>query len=290
MADDKYVLAQAARFGFDKCPICFKLSICSSVITKCGHRFCLACLLRHKGNKLRYRCPTCKSLCTEYSSTLHIFRNLKIFNCDLCEKKGMPITIFETHILQECEKRIVECKDCYEPIPHNELDDHIRKRTTPCEKCSETFHVGSLHKCKYDKIPCERCGMMYQRNLSENHNNIECLHRTIQCYVCGKEASTQFFLTHHKNCALVQCRYCKKIFTTETIQTHDNSCEESKIICSINHCDHECKLKDYLKHLEDEHKNITCSINQCGRVCISQELFINHIKNDHVDTTIPLID
>ncbi len=267
---DKYMLEQAANLGFKECPICFQFNMTTSVKTICGHQFCLYCILKFMNGKVTFKCPLCRTLCNKYNASLHIFKGHNVFSCERCDKKGMSLPGIEKHILKECKNSIVECKECSEPIPYSKLGEHI-------------------DKCKYDEVSCKFCDLIYIRNDVEEHRTKHCLSRMTQCDVCGKNATAKYFMTSHKNCELMVCEHCDKIFTTETSQSHLSVCEEKRIVCSYTFCAHECKLKDYVKHINECHFVVECKIDKCGEVFLNTVMFIKHIEEDHTDWTTPIV-
>ncbi len=284
----KYLLEQVSKLGFDKCSICFRLDITHFVTTRCGHRFCLHCILKHRGNNMQYKCPLCNKLCREFSMICDIFRGLTIFSCPMCKKNKMQINEIEDHLTQKCEYRTIECKECDESILHSEMDRHTDIHTSYCKDCGEKIESNKVHECRYEIIKCHSCDKSMQRIFMEAHLNSECPRRMIQCNVCGVERTADFMKSHHKDCTLVSCMNCDDIYTCETIVLHAHICQNQKLTCSYPQCDFSCKLKDYFNHVVEDHTVVICNINECGEIVMSDN-YIKHVRTQHNGKIEPVI-
>ena len=276
----KYLLKQALELGFDKCPICFKLDIRHSVTTRCGHRFCLHCIIKHRNNQSQYKCPLCNKLCRDFTMAADMFRGMNIFSCPICKKDKMNVLEIEHHLTQDCEYRTIECKECDESILHSAMDSHIEIHASYCKDCGKKIDYDKSHECQYEFIECHSCHKSMQRIFMEVHLNNECPRRMIQCNVCGVKRTGDFMESYHKNCALISCMHCDNIYTCETMVLHAIMCQEQKFTCSYSKCDFTCKLKDYMKHLVRSHTIVICNINNCEKVVSSKD-YGEHVRAIH---------
>ena len=247
-------LEYARQIGFDKCPIFLELSILTSVVTKCGHKFCEYCLDTHIDGSDVYRCPTCKGECLEYTKLSDIHREEKIFTCPIpqCEHEAMNIFDVDEHITILCDYRIVECK-CGDQVTAFELAEHEESHTTTCVHCNERISYDiNHHECPYTMITCYRCKDEVMK-VDLKFHNVECRRRIITCEVCGKQGLYDRITFHVNNCSLMECKYCDDIFTEENGKSHEFECVGQKVTCPARKCDHVCSLKRLGDHIQEMH-------------------------------------
>ena len=242
----------AQQLGFDICYICLDLKIAKSVITKCGHKYCEECLLKHINEKSIYKCPVCKRECRDYTKLADVHRDNEIFKCPipLCDEKNMTLINLGKHIITGCDYRTVECK-CGEQMVAKSFKMHR-------EEHSIVTYIDD------DIAICKICDTKVLTEQLVNHI-IKCNRRIVICTVCGITGPHFKLREHIYKCKLVQCDRCDDVFAIGYAKVHDIECVKQIVTCPANLCIHSCSLKEMVNHIQKSHLDAKRNIIVCSR-------------------------
>ncbi|XP_070556234.1 TNF receptor-associated factor 2-like [Ptychodera flava] len=206
--------------------------------SQCGHRYCDTCL------KNLFRVP----------NTV----------CKACENEGCPNSYLEEGasfpdraINRELGGREVKCinVDC------------------PWKGIFRDYENNHENSCDFEIIPCDKegCGTYTQRRNLENHQNTECLMRTVTCTHCKTEYPLKLLKSHRRECQEypVECQFCRKItLPRRELTRHQDQergdCPSKLVTCTFkpigcNALTQEEKLEEHCKQNTITHQDLMCN-------------------------------
>ncbi|XP_077996462.1 TRAF-type zinc finger domain-containing protein 1-like [Glandiceps talaboti] len=122
--------------------------------------------------------------------------------CSNC-KKDIPSANFIMH-QTHCQRNIVLCKHCKEPVPRSEMDSHI-----------DELHV---------QVTC-KCGDIMEKRLLEDHEASECSKREVICEYCELEMTFGELSEHQNFCGsrTEPCLKCNRYIMLKDLKKHEDS-------------------------------------------------------------------
>ncbi|KAK6191949.1 hypothetical protein SNE40_003519 [Patella caerulea] len=237
--DNSYHLQKTVE-GFDyefvpKPDSMYECVICLLVLrepqqTKCGHRFCKACITKwlRESNK---SCPV---------------DNEKIVESDL---------FADNFAKREIQNFNVKC-----PNNNHGCDEVVMLK----------FIQRHVDDCPLGLIPCpNKCPNILLRRDIDTHLSSVCCNREILCEHCGESIIFNRLQKHHYRCQefQVKCKFCGLEMARKKIQHHENNdCEKAVVNCMFQPLGCEEKMQ---KNLSKEHMNTATSEHLellCGKV------------------------
>ncbi|XP_070572288.1 TRAF-type zinc finger domain-containing protein 1-like isoform X2 [Ptychodera flava] len=122
--------------------------------------------------------------------------------CSNC-KKDIPAANFIMH-QTHCQRNIILCKHCKEPVPRSEMDNHI-----------DELHV---------QVTC-KCGEIMEKRLLEDHEATDCTSRKVLCEFCELEMAYSELSNHQDFCGTrtEPCTNCGRYIMLKDLQRHEDS-------------------------------------------------------------------
>ncbi|XP_011403816.1 PREDICTED: TNF receptor-associated factor 4-like [Amphimedon queenslandica] len=232
-----------------KCAICTFVARDPQQVICCSHTYCMSCLLHQKqksGSLLNFNCPTCnQSLVGRYFPDGRIdqeIKNLGVY-CpnDGCQWIGIVKDI-ETHIT-ECPYQSIECSNrCGENMQRMKMETHVSeecpKRIVTCTHCEETgvHDIIStnthLDVCPLFPIKCtnDECDVVSPRNQLSVHKRtcpksiVKCEYSSVGCSKRMKrevqEEHNESFVKEHLRLA-VNVLQNRLLFNSKVIKLSD---------------------------------------------------------------------
>lgn len=205
------------------CPVCL-VALRNPVQTKCGHRFCKACLHQSCDSSLRYaRCPVDN---TWFDTQRDVFEDNAVRREVLClttqchqHEDGCEWT-GELRQLKEhdtaCPMVPVPCpRECGDRPWRGELQAHLvtcPRRLEPCQHCKEDIIAADLTKhqlleCAQFPVTCSLCGdtNMFRatigRHLDPCHGDcpLSTVHCSFENIGCFFQTRRKDMAAHHKD-------------------------------------------------------------------------------------------
>ena len=212
------------------CAICTFVARDPQQVTCCSHIYCSSCLLKHKQKSgSLFNCPSCRqNLDGRYFPDGRIDREIKDLGVycpnDECQWKGI-IKDIETHIT-ECPYQSIECSNgCGENLQRMKMETHVSeecpKRIVTCTHCEETgVHElistnVHLDVCPLFPVTCtnDECDVVSPRNKLSVHKR-----------TCPK--------------SIVTCEYssvgCSKRMKREVQEEHNESSVKKHLQLAVN--------------------------------------------------------
>ncbi|KAK0055068.1 TRAF-type zinc finger domain-containing protein 1 [Biomphalaria pfeifferi] len=123
--------------------------------------------------------------------------------CQNC-KRDIASANFVMHEVH-CRRHIVLCKDCNEPVPRAELEEHFQElhAQVPCEKCGKTTTKDAMAKhladdCAKKLLQCTYCDLSVTKEELESHMGY-CGTRTECCPLCQQYIMLKDMLRHESS-------------------------------------------------------------------------------------------
>ncbi|XP_040202134.1 TRAF-type zinc finger domain-containing protein 1 isoform X2 [Rana temporaria] len=123
--------------------------------------------------------------------------------CGNC-KRDIPLINFTIHEIH-CRRNISLCKKCKEPVPSNDMEEHMG-----------TEHVPVTCKCK----------MTMEKNLLEEHERSSCPLRLLLCQFCDLELAFNKLGEHEEYCGArtERCEKCGSSVMAKDLKDHPDVC------------------------------------------------------------------
>ena len=185
------------------CAICTFVARDPQQVTCCSHIYCKSCLLHLKQRSGSFNCPTCRQhLDGRYFPDGRIDREIKDLGVycpnDECQWIG-TVKNMETHIT-ECPYQSIECSNgCGENLQRMKMETHVSeecpKRIVTCTHCEETgVHEiistnAHLDVCPLFPVTCtnDECDVVSPRNKLSVHKRtcpksiVTCEYSSVGC-------------------------------------------------------------------------------------------------------------
>ena len=267
---------------------------------KCGHSMAAEDILEHCEELCTLRevyCGSCGLAMPFPDLEKHVVTDcpLAVSRCPQGCGKDLKVGSVDTHLSEECVKRIVTCPDCNDSsLFADELPLHLAgtlrdqecgARTIPCTLgCGEPVVAAKLpdhlqNSCHKRTITCE-CGFELIAETHSDHKILDCPAVIRYCSLgCGEKMrvmemkehqSTTCEMRHLAGGKLVACTLgCGVLVSFAEQFTHMTSSCTKRIVECVNKCSEVVRFEDQDEHsLVCRNRRVTCGNK--SKVCLRQ--------------------
>lgn len=127
---------------------------------------------------------------------------MKTEYCSNC-KRDIPAINFVMHVTH-CQRNLMLCKECGEPIPISQQEEHF-----------EEYHAQEQ---------CE-CGELVEKMNLDEHKEKDCLNREVECEYCELSLPFNKMSSHVEYCGsrTQKCDACDRFIQMKDLAEHENS-------------------------------------------------------------------